>query len=47
VKSLAPTASATNAGEDPERRQDDNSNGLASNLEIGNSSSGGDKTGSP
>jgi hypothetical protein len=47
VKSSAPTASATDANEDPKRMQDDNSDGLAPDHEIGNSGSDGDEVGSP
>jgi hypothetical protein len=47
VKSPAPTASAIEADEDPKGMQDDNSDGLALDREIGSSSSGGDEAGSP
>jgi hypothetical protein len=47
VKSLAPTTSATNADEDPMGMQDNNSDGLAPDRDIGNSSSGRDEAGSP
>jgi hypothetical protein len=44
-KCLAPTASTTD--EDPRKMQDDNSNGLAPDRDIGNSSSGGDEASLP
>jgi hypothetical protein len=47
VKSPAPTASAVDTDEDPKGMQDDNSDGLAPDNEIGNSSSSGDEAGSP
>jgi hypothetical protein len=47
MKSPTPTASAGNADEDPKGMQDDNSDDLAPDQEIGNSSSDGDKVGLP
>jgi hypothetical protein len=47
VKSLAPTASVADADEDPKGAQNDNSDGLAVDQEIGDSSSNGDEAGSP
>jgi hypothetical protein len=47
VRSPAPTASTANADEDPKGMQDDNSDGLAPDREIGDSSGGGDEAGSP
>jgi hypothetical protein len=47
MKSPSPTASTADADEDPKRMQDDNSDGLALDREIGDSNSDGDKVGSP
>jgi hypothetical protein len=46
-KSLAPTASAANADEDLGKMQDDNSDGLAPDQDIGNSSNDEDKASLP
>jgi hypothetical protein len=45
VRSTAPTISTTD--KDPKGEQDDNSDGLTPNREIGDSSSGRDKAGLP
>jgi hypothetical protein len=47
VKSPTPTTSSVNADEDPKGTQDDNSDGLAPDREIGNSNIGGDEVGLP
>jgi hypothetical protein len=47
VQSLAPASSAANADEDPGKRQDDNSDGLAPGQDTGKSSDSGDKAGLP
>jgi hypothetical protein len=47
VKSPTPTTSSVNADEDPKGTQDDNSDGLAPDREIGNSNIGGDEAGLP
>jgi hypothetical protein len=47
VKSLAPTASFTYADEDLGKMEDDNSDGLAPDRDMGKSSSGGDEAGLP
>jgi hypothetical protein len=46
IRSPAPTASAADADDGPKGMQDDNHDCLASDREIGNSSSGGDEAGS-
>jgi hypothetical protein len=47
VLSAAPTASTANVNEDPKGMQDDNSDGLASDQEIDDNSSGGDEASPP
>jgi hypothetical protein len=47
VKSLAPTTSVTDADEDPGEMQDNNSDGLALERDMGKNSSGRDEASSP
>jgi hypothetical protein len=47
VKSPTPTTFVADVDEEPKGMQDDNSDGLAPDQEIGNSSSGGDEVISP
>jgi hypothetical protein len=47
VKSLAPTTFVTDADEDPGKMQDNNSDGLALEQDMGKNSSGRDEASSP